>query len=210
MDKKIEHRLTDVINTIFKDKNLVEMPKQEKRQEIFSYLCDNLTYDLGLLEKIVENEVGKTRNRRDPVEELHDAVFNNHGICSSISQFYKLLLEQVGVKSYCVVCDNGMEVPHQLSLVYDDESKTYSFDDITSVIVKLGSKQDFFGYDVETARLKNQGNKPVLDGDNYIVLPEDYIDFLVNREKSTYQTITSLPANIQKVQNTILEPLPCQ
>ena len=182
--------------------------KLQKRQEIFSYLCNNVKYDFDLLEKINNNQVSGARVRRDPVEELNDAVFNNRGICSSISQYYKLLLEQVGIKSYCVICDNCMKVPHQLSLVYDDKSKTYSFDDATSVIVKLGTNQEFFGYDIEGANLKKQGTKPVDDEENYVVLPEDYINYLVGRDKSPYETITSMPTNIQSVQTNLAEFLP--
>ena len=53
--------------------------------------------------------------------ELYDVIYTKVGICNSISQYYKLLLEKVGIKSHCVICDDGTEVKHQMTLIYDKD-----------------------------------------------------------------------------------------
>ena len=134
------------------------------------------------------NEKAKEYPNRVSYEELKDVVFNNKGICSSISQYYKLLLEEVGIKSYCVICDDGTPVNHELSLVYDKDSGSYSFDDVTSVIVKRGTEEEFFDYDLEYAKSKNQGKKKIMENEEFYILSEDYINYLLSREKSPIQT----------------------
>ena len=202
MNELLKQTLKNRISGIFAGINVEDISQYQKRQMIFSYLCDSVQYDFSLLDKIAENEQtrdSRVRNRRSPVEELHKAVFDNIGICSSISQYYKLLLEEVGISSYCVICDNGMPVKHQIALVYDEQSNSYSFDDITSVVVGLGTKSDFFDYDTQKASEKEQGKVPVMDNQNFVILAEEYIDYLVERRKSFSKPLTKLPSNICSV-----------
>ena len=203
MDKNLKSKINETIRHIFKNVDLSLLSAYQKRETIFSYLCGSLKYDLNILEKIHNNAVNKTKIVRNPREELKDVVFNNKGICSSISQYYKLLLEEVGIKSYCVICDDGTPVNHQLTLVYDIENDSYSFDDVTSVIVGRGEKKDFFDYDIVQAKSKGQGNKEIMDSEQFVVLPEDYINYLLSREKSPIQTIEKLPLNISSVKDVL-------
>ncbi len=206
MDELLRQTLISRIKDIFAEVEVDSMSQYQKRQAIFSYLCDSVQYDFSLLDKIAENEritEGRLRNRRSPVEELHKAVFDNVGICSSISQYYKLLLEQVGISSYCVVCDNGMPVKHQIAMVYDESSNSYSFDDITSVIVGLGNKSDFFDYDISKANRNGQGKAPVIDNQNFVILAEEYIDYLVDRRQSFSKPLTRMPINIRSVSEVV-------
>ena len=202
-NKYFENKLSEIL----KNEQISQLSQYEKRQRIFSHLCDIIRYDFDLLYKINDNEVNKTKIKRNPKEELQNVINNNIGICSSISQYYKLLLEQVGIKSYCVICDDGTPVYHQLTLVYDNESGTYSFDDITSVIVKRGEKQDFFDYDIEYAKSKGQGNKKVMDNEEFFILPEEYINCLVGREKSFSETLNIIPTNISSARKYTNIPL---
>ena len=203
MDKNLKSKINETIKDIFKDVDLSLLSAYQKRQTIFSYLCGYLKYDFVLLEKIHNNAVNKTIIVRNPREELKDVVFNNKGICSSISQYYKLLLEEVGIKSYCVICDDGTPVNHQLTLVYDIENDSYSFDDVTSVIVGRGEKKDSFDYDIVQAKSKGQGNKEIMESEEFYILPEDYINYLLSREKSPIQTIEKLPLNISSVKDIL-------
>lgn len=194
LDKKI----SQTIKIIFMDYDIDSLSKYEKREIIFDYLTSELSYNFALLEKIRERELNKSKVTltRNPRQELLDVVDTKKGICNGISQYYKLLLEEVGIKSYCVICDDGTEVKHQLNLVNDEETDSYSFDDVTSVIVGRGSKQDFFDYDLETANKLKQGTKPVYEGRNYFILPETYVNYLVGRDNSISPEIKKLPENI--------------
>lgn len=195
---ELEKRLSQTIRIIFMDYNLSTLSQYEKREHIFEYLTSELSYDFNLLSKIRERELNKSEVKisRNPKQELLDAIYTKKGICNAISQYYKLLLEKVGIKSYCVICDDGTEVKHQLNLVYDENNDSYSFDDVTSVIVKRGSKEDFFDYDKEQAQKLNQGKKPVYEDQNYFILPESYVNYLIGRSKSFSPQIEKLPTNI--------------
>ena len=48
--------------------------------------------------------------------------------------------EEIDVLDY----DDGTDVKHQLNLVYDNDNEVYSFDDVTSVVVKRGTNEEFF------------------------------------------------------------------
>ena len=109
------------------------------------------------------------------------------------------MLEEVGIKSYCVICDDGTLVNHQLNMVYDEEKDTYSFDDITNVIVGSKDLSTFFDYDLETANSLNQGNEEILDDNKWVILEEEYISYLVGKESPKYKTIDKLPSNISMV-----------
>lgn len=190
----IQSKLRKKIEEIFNNQNIMELSDYQKREMIFDYLCSTLSYDENLLEEI------KTGHAiRDLYSELMSVIDNNIGICNAISQYYKLLLEQVGIKSYAVICDDGTEVNHQLTVVYDSEKDIYSFDDVTSVIVGRGPKEVFFDYDLEMANKQGQGNKEILDNNKWIMYPDSLLSLLVGREKSVYEDISKLPTNISVV-----------
>lgn len=195
----IEPKLKDKINEIFNGYDLSKLSKYEIRKTIFNHLCRTLNYDFHLLNRIKINNLARESGGninplvREPYKELECVIDNNYGICNAIAQYYKLLLEQVGIKSYCVVCDDGTEVRHQLNIVYDEDNHTYSFDDITSEIVGRGPINTFFDYDLEKANSLNQGNKIIFDDYKWIVLEEEYINILVGRNDSPYITLKELP-----------------
>lgn len=197
--EEIDKKLNLKIKQIFKHKPIHTMSSYERRKTIFEYLCNNVTYDHELLQDIELAKYFNEKLSRNPTTELMSVVDKQHGICNAISQYYKLLLEKVGVKSYCVICDDQTEINHQLSLVYNDETNTYSFDDVTSVIVERGTQDEFFDYDVEQARKLGQGTRILLTHQYFTFLTEEYIDYVVKRKQHPYETINGLPTNIEKV-----------
>ncbi|MBQ7105111.1 MAG: hypothetical protein IJN90_04570 [Bacilli bacterium] len=199
--ENLEKKLSQTINNIFIGHNLYLLSDYEKRSIIFDYLTNELSYDFELLDKIIDCEINKTKITRNPAQELFDVINTNKGICNSISQYYKLLLEQVGIKSHCLICDDGTEVKHQLTLVYDKDNDIFSFDDVTSVIVKRGTKEDFFDYDLDTANRLNQGNKILFNNEGFFILPESYINYLIGREDSPTPNLETLPENISSIKN---------
>ena len=199
----IENELNETIGIIFSDEDIMNLSSYEIRQKIFNYLTHSLSYDYEALEKIKSTAEGGKRFTRNAQVEFQNVVFNKIGICNAISQFYKLLLEKVGIKSYCVICDDGTSVGHQLNLVYDDANDCYSFDDVTSVIVGRGSEQDYFDYDLESAHLFGQGNRNILNDEYYLFLWEDYINFVVMRNENRYKTISKMPTNVRSVKSIL-------
>ena len=199
--ESVEDNLITTINIIFDGCDVNCLSEYEKRKKIFEYLTNNLEYDYDLLERIRDFVVNGVRISRDPIRELNSVIFDKKGICNAISQYYKLLLEVVGIKSYCVICDDGTEVKHQLNLVYDSQTDSYSFDDVTSVIVGRGSLEEYFDYDLLFANKVNQGNKDILGTQKFVVLPEEYINYLVSRSKSLSVSIKKLPDNIVAIKS---------
>jgi len=198
---EIKFDLTNVLEEIFYDYDLQKLSSYEKRKIIFEFLCCNLSYDYKKLNSIRAYNEGGEPVSRDPFLELSSVINNKMGICNGISQYYKLLLGEVGIAAYCVICDDGTPVRHQLNLVYDDSEKTYSFDDVTSVIVGRGITDEYFDYNLESANFLNQGNVEIMNDKKWVILPENYINALVGREKSFVPTLESLPTNIASVQN---------
>lgn len=106
---------------------------------------------------------------------------NGIGICNAISQVYLLLLKAVEIKSYTIWCDDGTNVNHQLNLVYDEESDTYSLDDVMGVIVGRGNKDDFFGYNIEDANKLGEGSKNLVDFDcPWEIAPMEYLEYIID------------------------------
>lgn len=201
--EEIDKKLDTKINEIFENKALYALSPYERRKTIFEYLCNNLTYDYELLDKIKDVEINKQKLPRNPHQELMSVMDNNNGICNAISQYYKLLLEKVGIKSHCVVCDDLTEVNHQMLIVYNEETSTYSFDDVTSVIVGRGTKEEYFDYDLDKARFYGQGQRILITDQYFTILPEEYIDYVTNRPQGKYQTLDKLPANISSVKKQV-------
>lgn len=199
--KDIDENLNNTLNIIFEKYDINSLNYYEKRRIIFEYLIKTIKYDYDLLEKIRDFNVYGIRVKRDNFKELDNVIYNKIGICNGISQYYKLLLEKVGIISYCVICDDGTEVKHQLNLVYDSYNDSYSFDDVTSVIVNRGTSEEYFDYNLDYANSINQGNKVVMNNKNYFILPEEFINFLVGREKSLSETLEDLPSNIISIKN---------
>lgn len=198
----IDNELNSTIAKIFANDDLKSLSAYEKRNRIFRYLTKSISYDFNKLEQIRSTAEGGKRYGRNLQKEFQSVVFKKIGICNAISQFYKLLLEKVGIKAFCVICDDGTAVFHQLNLVYDKENDCYSFDDVTSVIVGRGTEEEYFDYDLDFAHSVNQGNREVLDNQNHIVLSEQIVNFVAMREKKSLdKTPEHLPSNISSIKS---------
>jgi len=196
---EMRKKLQVTLDEIFYDHDLQNLSSYEKRKIIFEFLCNNVSYDYELLNAIRDFNIKKQHHSRNPFLELLSVINNKIGICNAISQYYKLLLEEVGITSYCVICDDGTEVKHQLTLVYDDYHGIYSFDDVTSVIVNRGTIEEYFDYDLETANSFNQGNAEVFKDKKWFILPEEYINFLIGRDRKSDRRLEVLPNNISSI-----------
>lgn len=192
---EIEPKLVSKINEIFKDKDISKLSKYEIRKTIFEYLCDTLKYDYELLERVQNN------TNRELYKEFESVMDNNIGICNAISQYYILLLEEVGIKSKYVLCDDGLVGGHALTLVYDEEHDVYSLDDITSVIVGRGDKNRFFDYSLSMGNIYGQGNKEIIQDKKWLIISNGYIYDMVGKEDINYD-YEDLPSNIKSVRLT--------
>ena len=197
----IDRKFDEDIEIIFNSTDLSLLTGYEKRKAIFDYLCENLEYDYPLLDYIKQRKSNNGEGKRKVQEELFSAIFNHVGICNAIAQYYKLLLSKVGVYSACVICSDGTEIYHQLNLVFNKETDSYSLDDVTSVIVGRGDKTDFFDYDLEMAFNLNQGSEPVLNKIYWLILPDSWVYGLIGKKASGGIKISSLPSNIVSLKN---------
>jgi len=191
--EEIKLKLQYKIQEIFCNYKTGDLSEKEKRKIVFEYLCKNISYDYELLDDIKSFHENQKVISRNPYFELANVINNSVGICNAISQYYKLLLEELGIVAYCVICDDGTSVKHQLNLVFDSTKKTYSFDDITSVIVGRGTMEEFFDYGLNFANSVNQGNKVIAGKYRWVVLPEEYICYIVGKSKPGFQTLRELP-----------------
>lgn len=197
----IEESVDNAIEEIFEFEPIHTLSDYERRKIIFEHLTKTITYDFAKLEELKDAALNRTPVRRNPTEELLSVVDFNHGICNAISQYYKLLLERIGIDAHCVVVDDGTEINHQMVLVHNKETDTYSFDDVTSVIVDRGTSEDYFDYDVEKANALGQGNKKIYEERKFVILPEEYINFVVQRVQGPTKTLAYLPQNITSLKN---------
>lgn len=196
--------LNKIIFEVFKGININELDFYTKRKMIFEYLCNNVAYDYELLGKIKANQLDHNiRVSRSNYLEIESVLQNRKGVCNAIAQVYKLLLEKVGIYSLCVICDDSTDVKHQLNLVYDEELDSFSFDDITSVIVNRGTLDDFFDYDLEDAIKNKQGTKIAANDRHWLILPTNVVYYFVGRNDSEYlkygyenKDLLMLPDNI--------------
>jgi len=178
---QVSEELNKIIFEVFKGININELDSYTKRKMIFEYLCNNVAYDYELLEKI------KTKQAvREQYLEIESVLKNKKGVCNAIAQVYKLLLEKVNIYSLCAICDDSTSVKHQLNLVYDEELDSFSFDDITSVIVNRGTIDDFFDYDLEDAKKNMQGLNPARKDKYWLFLTTGVVYHLVGRIDSEY------------------------
>lgn len=172
----IKQKLEREIGIIFREKDNF-LCDYEKRKLIFDYLCKTLSYDWDAYKKILNKE------RSGNVKELYDTILFHKGVCNSIAEYYKLLLQEVGIYSLVVVCTCRNGVKHALNLVYNAENNTFSLDDITSAIIYKKNNNLFFDYDFEDAKKFGQGLEPVFKnkGLYWAIIPSYYIDGLKDK-----------------------------
>ncbi len=183
--KNVDIMLNSWLDTIFCQVEKQNLSPYQKRKLIFDFLVKNVKYDYQLLVQIMDHTA--SRNNAQEIEKL---LTEKIGICSSISQVYKLLLEKENIYSMCILCHDGSEVIHQILLV-QNEDETLSFDDATSVIVKRGTEEDFFDYDLEDAKALGQGLIPILRNQNFVPLSSLFVHLVVGREDTDFERIKS-------------------
>ena len=149
--QQIDQLFNDMIEEIFKDEDMDTLSKFEKRRKIYNYLIENEKYDDEYYEKVFNSFHEKDYRKRFPRnqgQEFISPIVEKKGVCNGFAQAYKVLLEKIGVYSMCLVCAveyRNEYVGHQLNLVYDDDSDTYSFDDVNFGIET--KTEEFFNYD---------------------------------------------------------------
>jgi len=193
IDKKIENK----INEIFNDTNITSLSQYEIRKRIFEHLIDSIEYDHDLLDKIEFNKKNISKKfSRNPYEEFETVMNEKKGVCNGIAQYYKLLLEKVGIYAFCINCMisyNGEQLGHQLNLVYDYENKTFSFDDVTMAILNPNKdkKMTYLDFDLEEANEKNEkyGMRPLYDNILWQILSEEYINLLLGRKNNKLELL---------------------
>ncbi len=207
-------KLNNMYNEIFPDddRNLTNF---EKRERIFNFLASKIKYDTELYEKIRTRKQNGERLKRDPYTEVMNVIDNNKGICNSIAQVYKLLLEMADIYSICIVCDYNTAVAHQINLVKTEDG--YSFDDVTSAIIDSDSKEKYFNYDLEEAQSLKQGTKEIYNGMNFFGIKSViiYRNMKLGEyglayshvkdpeyDEKSYPVVLSLPSNIKKFDNS--------
>jgi len=203
---KIRKKISEIEE--FYNINMNELSIYEKRKYIYEYLCMTLSYDFDLLEKIKFNNMrtGVIKHPRNPYFEFKSVMDNNIGVCNAIAQFYKLLLEEVGIFSFCINCMifyNGERMAHQLNLVYDSFDQTFSFDDVTYEILKNKDSLSFsyFNFDLDIANNKKERYGMDFIGGVSIwqFLPEDYINAVIGRDKNKLKTLYLNGLNEEKI-----------
>lgn len=182
-NKEIDYLLDKTLEQAEIDNN---MPKMEKRKRIYKYLINTKEYNYEYFEGILRNyeKATKERFQRNLQKEFQEPLLTNKGICNGFAQVYKLLLEKIGIYSICVNCMIKHEekfVGHQLNLVYDEEAKTYSFDDVTFGIIKKST--DYFNYDNPKEKEEQQGIIPIYDDIKWLIIDDDLINYYAKREK---------------------------
>ncbi len=161
---------------IFKTKEQTSFNDEEKSFYIYKYLVENIKYDYKLLKDREQNALTKEiRNKKavNNYDEIMNVFTNKKGICSSISQVYKLLLEKSNIESKAIICNDGNLVKHQLNLV--KRNNAWTFDDVTRGIIYKNEGLENFNYNYERCPIINQ---TILG-----VLPEDYYDAVLGREE---------------------------
>lgn len=192
----------------FKNNNTTE----EAQEILASFIIANKITDSDLVNSLSEKIKNKNyKQGRNLVQELMNVIDEHKGICNSISQYYKLLLDYNDIYSVCVICDNMLPRKHQINLVYDKSNNTYSFDDITTAITNPNLKEKCFDYDLESAKELNQGLRTVGYPDYNerlfdtfgVILSTEVINYYVGRNDNSfikYETETNnnitLPKNI--------------
>ncbi len=148
MNKQIEELCEKTLREIFPS-GFNKFEPMERTKIIYNYIVNNFTYDNDLLEK---------RKQKHMIDLFDECIFlfeKKYGICSTIPEIYKLMLEKIGVKSETVICDDNSEVFHKLNIILDEEKNTWFFSDATRGIF-AEKKDDDFAYGSERVKTINQ------------------------------------------------------
>lgn len=163
----IDGLVSSTISKIFEGKDLSIMKDNDKALEIYKYLTKTISYDFPLLDQ------RQKRGRVNLFQEMVDVFEKHTGICSSLSQVYKLLLESVNIESKAVICNDGNPVLHQLLIVKDKETDKWYLSDVTRGIIIKNEGLSNFSYGLDRC--------PSINQEILGVLPEAIYDGVLKR-----------------------------
>jgi hypothetical protein len=192
----IDELVSSTINKIFENCDLSTLSDDDKVQAIYKYLIKTTSYDFPLLEQ---------RQRRGHVNLLQEMlnVFQKHtGICSALSQVYKLLLEKDDIEAKAVIVNDGNPVLHQLLIIKNKANDNWYISDVTRGILYKEEEMDNFAYGLDRCEVINQR----LLG----FLPDSLYDAVFGRKIKRNEDLTKLnefslldlPSNIMQNSKT--------
>lgn len=190
-DEKLERLIDDKIKDIFSDNELLTLSDIDKALRIYQYLSSNVTYNFPLLERKI-----KKAGRVDPAQEVFNIFEKGTGICSSLSQAYRLLLERVNIKAQAVICDDGNLVLHQLLIIKNNDDNTWFFSDVTRGILYKEEGLDNFSYGLDRCGSINQKMLGILPGGVYDAFLKRKIIREMNLSQLNDHCLFDLPENI--------------
>ena len=135
----IDEKLSQDLENILAE--YIPMDNLEKREIIYNYIVDNFKYE----------EAGKK-----PSSELVKTVFEHTGSFHDLAMYYKLLLEKANIPAYYVTYLGEDKKIYGFNLIYNEDNKTFSFDDVTLGIINK-DKHNYFNYDITKAHQFKQG-----------------------------------------------------
>lgn len=181
-----ESVIIEKLNEIFKDEDYHNLSLYERRKKIYDYLYDSLEFDLEEL----------NNNSEDAIKQIEDVLVNNRGICNSISYVYKVMLEKVGIYSMVLFCMDE-EDKHTIVLA-DNGNGSLSFDDVSVAIYSKKvkgiktSREDRFDYDLDDAKVMNQGINEITENEKYLLLPSSMVNYFFGKNDEKFKVVKPL------------------
>lgn len=175
--------INNKLNEIFENTDYHNLSLYERRKKVYDYLYNSLSFDFDELED----------NSKDVDKQLRDVLFNNKGICNSISYVYKIMLEKAGVYSMVLFCKDEDD-DHTIVLV-DNGDGTLSFDDVSIAVyskTKTGimtDKESRFDYDFEDAKAMQQGINDINEKEKYLIFQSKVVNYLFGKDDDDFMDI---------------------
>lgn len=200
--KELTEYIENDLYNIFGDTDISTLSDYQKREIIFDYLAKHLKYDWSAYIKLLSEQIMNRPSSyplRDFNKEFEDIVINHKGVCIAIASYYKVLLRYIGIKSEVIGTNDETPVHHVLNVVYNIDTDTYSFDDVTSRITRPREKCYCFDYDIEDANKIGQGIKPLFfkKEEKWLCFPS--IDRMTNDNKLKFNDIKDKIISTRKI-----------
>ncbi len=201
--KNVDYLFNEMLNDIFKDINLSSLNDYEKSFYVYDYLTKNIAFDDELwnekknLTKIKDSSerIKKAKNIPPHFQQIINVFLLKKGICSSLSQVYKVLLEKLGIIAVAVIGYDEDDL-HQLILV--KRGTNWSFDDITLGIIKPEKRLEYFDYD--NYQEKKQKMIGIMsEKDSAIIYKRSIYKEEMFIEKEEEYGLYKIPNNIKKI-----------
>lgn len=192
--KLINNHLNSISSEIFDGHDKRVLTSLQKRYMIFNYLVNNYEFDWTSY-----NYKCYFNKKILPHDSMYRLITERKGLCSSLTPFYKFLLERENIPSICCYCNlDDLENQHMILLVKDENN--WSFDDVSGAIIGEDPIENLFGYDLlEASKLKTPQRGLMAVSSKMI----DNIYFkpigVYNHEKIEEGVLVILPDNIKKI-----------